>query len=112
MSWDKVENVLLFASPSSTKIYRDNVGNKSGTSNMTSFIERTGLSTTAGGQPDQTVVKRINAVWPKMSIDNSSSINVYVGTQMSTEDPVTWVGPYSFNPDSQSKVSCRASGKL
>ena len=31
---------------------------------------------------------------------------------MSTEDPVTWVGPYSFNPDSQSKVSCRASGKL
>lgn len=57
-------------------------------------------------------MKQIKAVWPKMSIDNSNSINVYIATQMSTEDGISWKGPYAFNPDTQSKVSCRATGKL
>ena len=112
VSWDLVENVLVFASPTSTKVFRDNVGNKAGTADMTAFIERTGLSMTAGGQPDQSMVKRITAVWPKMSIDNSSEIQIYIGTSMSTEEPVSWKGPYNFNPDTQSKVSCRATGKF
>ena len=30
---------------------------------------------------------------------------------MSTEDGITWEGPIAFNPNSQSKVSCRISGK-
>ena len=31
---------------------------------------------------------------------------------MSTEEAVSWEGPIQFNPDTQSKISCRASGKL
>ena len=112
MSWDKVENALVLASPNDTKLYRDNVGNTEDGTNMTSYIERTGLSNTANGSPDQSTVKQIKAVWPKMSIDNSNSINVYIATQMSTEDGISWKGPYAFNPDTQSKVSCRATGKL
>ena len=30
---------------------------------------------------------------------------------MSTEEAITWEGPILFNPNSQSKVSCRVSGK-
>ena len=30
---------------------------------------------------------------------------------MSTEDGVTWEGPVLFNPNTQSKVSCRITGK-
>ena len=111
-SWENVENVLLFASPTNTKLFRDNVGNKEGTANMTSFVERTGLTLTSASQPDQTTVKRIKAVWPKMTVTNSDSVNFYVSTQMSTEDGISWKGPFAFNPDTQSKVSVRAAGKL
>jgi len=79
---------------------------------MTSYIERTGMSTTAQGQPDQTVVKRIKAIYPKMEVTGSNTVNVYVGTQMSTEEAVTWTSAYTFNPNTQSKVSLRAAGKL
>jgi len=110
-SWENVENVLLFASPTDTKLYRDGVGNKEDTTNMTAFIERTGLTFTAQNNPDQSTVKRIKAIWPKMTITNSDTVDFYVGTQMSTEEGVSWKGPFAFNPDTQSKVSCRASGK-
>ena len=87
-------------------------GNKEDTTNMTAFIERTGLTFTAQNNPDQSTVKRIKAIWPKMTITNSDTVDFYVGTQMSTEEGVSWKGPFAFNPDTQSKVSCRASGKL
>ena len=79
---------------------------------MTSFIERTGITLNEQGQPDHTTVKRISSIWPKMSIDGSDSILIYLGTQMSTEGGITWNSPVSFNPDSQSKVSVRGTGKL
>jgi hypothetical protein len=112
-SWSGVENVLVMAGFTDTKLYRNNSGNQEVTTNMTSYIERTGITTTAQGQPDQTVVKRIKAIWPKMQVTGSANtVNVYVGTQMSTEEAVTWTSAYTFNPDTQSKVSVRAAGKL
>jgi len=112
-SWSQVENVLVMAGYTDTKLYRNNSGNREDTTDMTSYIQRTGLSTTAQGQPDQVVVKRIKAIYPKMEVSSSdNTVNVYVGTQMSTEEAVTWSSAYTFNPDTQSKVSVRASGKL
>ncbi len=111
-SYDKFEDVLVFASPTDTKLYRDRSSNQEDTTDMTSFIERTGLAMTSQGSPDQTTVKRIKAIWPKMKIDNEDTVDVYVGTQMSTEAAVSWEGPFEFNPNTHSKVSCRATGKL
>jgi len=111
MSYPAVENVLMFASPENTKIYRDNSGFKEDTTLMNSFVERTGLSMNSQGLPDYTVVKNITAIYPKMDIDSSNTINVYLGTQMSTEEGITWGSAVAFNPDSQSKVSVRGSGK-
>ena len=111
MSYPTVENVLMFASAEDTKIYRDNSGNAEDTSNMTSYIERTGLSMGSQGQPDHTTVKRITAIYPKFNIDSTNTINCYLGTQMSTEDSVTWSAAVAFNPDTQSKISVRGSGK-
>jgi hypothetical protein len=79
---------------------------------MVSYVERTGLTFNSQNQPDQSTVKRIKAIWPKMTIASTDTVNFYVGTQMSTEEAITWSSPITFNPDSQSKVSCRASGKL
>jgi hypothetical protein len=47
-----------------------------------------------------------------MTIDKTDTVNFFIGTQMSTEEAVTWEGPIVFNPDTQSKISCRATGKL
>jgi hypothetical protein len=112
MSYDLQDKVLLFADPNSTKLYRDNSGNKKNTTYMTSYIERSGLSMNSQGQPDHSSVKRISAIWPKMSISGSESINVYLGTSMSTEEGITWNAPTSFNPNTQSKVSVRGTGKF
>ena len=102
---------LSMASPTNTKIYRDNAGNKADTSNMTSYIQRTGLILDAQGQPNQSMVKRVTAVYPMMSASTDSTVNVYVGHQMSTEEAITWQGPTTFNPATQSKVSCNVTGK-
>jgi len=112
MSYDLQDKVLLFADPGNTKLYRDRSGNKNDTADMTSFIERTGISMGTNGQPDQTTVKRISSIWPKMSINSTNEINVYLGTQMSTQDGVSWGSPVTFNPNEQSKVSVRGTGKL
>ncbi len=111
-TWSTVENVLVMAGLTDTKIYRNASGNQEDTTDMTSYIERTGMSMGAQGQEDRTSVKRIKAIWPRMEVSGANTVNVYVGTQMSTEEGVTWTSAYAFNPDSQSKVSCRASGKL
>lgn len=111
-NWNTVENVLVFASPTNTKVYRDKVGYQADGSNMRSYIERTGYSMDENNQPDHSSVKHIKAIWPKMTIDKDQTVDIYIGTQMSTEEAVTWEGPIAFNPDTQSKVSCRASGKL
>ena len=38
-------------------------------------------------------------------------MNVYVGAQRSAAESITREGPYTFNPDSQSKVPVRVTGK-
>jgi hypothetical protein len=112
MSYDLQDKVLLFADPGNTKLYRDNSGNKEDTTFMDSYIERSGLTLNEQGQPDQTTVKRISAIYPKMSISSDNEINVYLGTSMSTEEGITWNAPTTFNPNTQSKVSVRGTGKL
>jgi len=112
MSYDLQDKVLLFADPSNTKLYRDNSGNKEDTTLMTSYIERSGLTMNEQGQADHTNVKRISAIWPKMSISSDNYINIYLGTSMSTEEGITWNAPVTFNPNTQSKVSVRGTGKL
>jgi len=112
-TWSQSENVLVMASPTDTKLYRNASGNREDDTDMTSFIERTGMTMNAQQQNDQSVVKRIKAVWPKMEVTGSgNTVNVYVGTQNSTEEAVSWSSAIAFNPDTQSKVSVRKSGKL
>ncbi len=102
---------LVFASPTDTKLYRHGSGNKEDDSNMTSYIERTGLTLDESGNNNPAMVKRVSAIYPKMSVSSSNTVNVYLGHQMSTEEAITWEGPTTFNPNTQSKVSFRVTGK-
>ena len=75
---------------------------------MHSTVERTGIDL---GDPSS--VKKLRAVWPKIETSgNSIPMQVYTGYQMATDKPVTWEGPYTFDPDTQSKISVRATGKF
>ena len=107
----KEGKTLIMVSPTDTKLYRNNTGNTSDGTNMTSYIERTGLSMDEQGQPNQAMVKHVTSVWPKMSVSGTTNVNVYVGSQMSTEEDIAWEGPYTFDPDTQSKVPVRVTGK-
>lgn len=106
-NYDNVIKNIVFADVTNTKIFRDNKGNKKDTATMTAYIERTGYDL-----GDSSSVKMVTAVWPELEVSGNNSVNVYIGRQMSTEEGVTWEGPVAFNPNTQSKVSCRVSGKL
>ena len=105
-NYDNVIKNIVFADVTNTKIYRDNKGNKKDTATMSAYIERTGYDL---GDPQS--VKFVSAVYPQIEVSGNNTVNVYIGKQMSTEGAITWEGPVAFNPDSQSKVSCRVSGK-
>jgi hypothetical protein len=93
------------------RLFKDNDGNTEDGTSMRSYIERTGISLTQDGTPDQSQVKYIRAVWPKMEVSGTGKVDVWVAKQMFPEEAVTWAGPYEFNPNSQSKVSCTVSGR-
>ncbi len=105
-NYDNVAEHLVFADVTNTKIYRDNQGNTKDGTNMTSYVQRTGYDL-----DDPQAIKFVSAVYPQIEVSGNNSVNVYVGHQMSTEDGVTWEGPILFNPNDQSKVSCRVTGK-
>ena len=112
MSYDLQDKVLLFADPGNTKLYRDRSGNQEDTTDMVSYVERSGLTMDEQGRPDTTMVKHISSIWPKMTTSSDNTINVYLGTQMSTDGGITWKAPVTFDPNEQSKVSVRGTGKL
>jgi hypothetical protein len=105
-NYDNVKESLVFCDITNTKLYRDDFGNKEDTADMTAYIERTGLDLN-----DPQSVKFVSAVYPQIEVSGNNTVNVYVGRQMAPEDSVTWEGPIAFNPNNQSKVSCRVSGK-
>lgn len=105
-NYDNVIKNIVFADVTNTKIFRDNKGNKKDTATMSAYIERSGYDL---GDPQS--VKFVSAVYPQLEVSGNNTVNVYIGRQMSTEEGITWEGPVAFNPNSQSKVSCRVSGK-
>ena len=112
VSWGSItySNVvanLVMCSPDSGELYRDNIGQTENGKMMHSYVERTGIDF---GDPSS--VKHLRAVWPKISTRQTATIDVYTGYQMGTDDAVTWEGPSRFNPDHQSKISVRTTGKL
>jgi hypothetical protein len=107
MSYRNVVSYLVFAAPERTKLYRERVGQMSDDTLMRAYVERTGIDL---GDPSS--VKHLRALWPKVNTFGTDPIDVYTGYQMSTDTAVTWDGPFKFYPESQSKVSTRATGKF
>jgi hypothetical protein len=58
---------------------------------------------------DDLKVKSIHSVTPH--ITGTGTANIYVGTSMLQDSPVTWSGPYLFNIGSSYKIDCRLFGR-
>jgi hypothetical protein len=72
-------------------------------SSMSTYIERIGLDF-----GDRTRMKIVRELWPQMT---GGLISIYIGTQLERDDPVTWAGPFPFDPASQRKVDCLVTGR-
>ena len=105
-NYGNIAENLVFADVTNTKLFRDNSGNTKDGTNMISYIERTGYDL-----GDPSIIKYVSAVYPELEVSGDNKIKVYVGHQMATEQAITWDNGTDFNPDDQSKVSCRATGK-
>lgn len=104
-TYDPTRAYPLMASPANQKIFIADQSNTFDTVAFTSRIERTGL---AFG--DMSMVKQCTGVRIKM--EASGSVDIYVGSQFSTDEAVTWEGPFAFNPATDYKIDCRVSGRL
>ena len=108
VAYQNVVSNLVMASPDKVKLFRDRAGQLNDTDTMYAFVERTGIDL-----GDPSAVKQLRAVWPKIETSGASiPMKVYTGYQMATDKPVTWDGPFTFDPDTQSKISVRATGKF
>jgi hypothetical protein len=105
-AFESVLPELVFAAAGEDKIYRAGVDHTFDGDVMHTVVERTGIDL---GDPGS--VKRVNAVWPKISTIGNNTVKVYVGSQMSPDHGVVWEDAVDFNPNEQSKVSTRSTGK-
>jgi hypothetical protein len=115
VSYENVLNHMVFVAPGiddenfpvKQGIYRDGVGELEDGKSMYSYVERTGMDL---GDPSS--VKHVTAIWPKIETKANSTMRVYTGYQMATDEPIKWEGPIIFNPNSQTKISTRTTGKF
>ena len=104
-TYDPTRANPIMVTPATRQIFiADRTNTFDGTA-MIVKLERTGLFFDSMDQ-----VKMCTGV--RISMNSSGPVNVYVGSQFSTDEGVTWEGPFEFDPDTQYKIDCRVSGRL
>ncbi len=83
--------------------------------NITCLLERTGLAIVGrdrqgGWRIDLDSTKFVRRVHLKMA--SNGPVNVFVGAQQKVGGPISWTGPFSFDPATQSFFDCRVNTKF
>jgi len=94
----------LVGCTANTKLYQFDNEHQFDSVNPYCYAERIGLD--LGNCSD---LHTITQVYPHIE-SGDVDIDVWVGSQMSIQDTVTWEGPYSFNPSTGRKIDCRVTG--
>lgn len=81
-----------------------------------SFLERTGIAAFGigrGGQllSSQVIVKLITELFPRVLLQNGSTVEFYVGMQDGSQEGVLWRGPFVYNP-ADPKIDPLLEGRL
>ena len=104
-TYDPTRSNPIMVVPGERKIYIADRSDAFAGTAMTSTIERTGLA--FGSMAS---VKQCTGV--KIDMESTGAVDVYVGSQFSTNEAVVWEGPFSFDPATQYKIDCRVTGRL
>lgn len=109
---------ILLASPAPTsKFYAADVTDYFDGVPFTTTIERDGITivgTDRQGKPiqDTSVHKLLTYIFPRLETSTGITFNYYVGVQERRKDPITWEGPFVFDPSSDRHVCPLVSGKI
>jgi len=111
-----VDGLLYAKAYSSNEFMHGDTGYTDRGADVTTWVERTGITivgTDRQGRPrvDQSKVKFLRSVFPKISAPTAVTLNVYAGAQDTPDGAVTWDGPYTFNTGTDTKVDFMVSGK-
>jgi hypothetical protein len=93
-NYQPAQRKMIMAVPSDTKLMSLDDTQQEDGSNMTSYVERTGLGLPLKAElpPDFTTMKEITRLWPRLEGTDGGVVNVYVGIQEKIDGPVTY-GP-------------------
>jgi hypothetical protein len=80
------------------------------------YIERASMPIAGigrDGQPvmDATSIKQINEIWPEITQQGGTGVDIWLGGQDSLNDPITWQGPRTFDPSTDDKVDFDVTGR-
>ena len=105
---------LLEADPTNSLFLYTDEGNQFNGSNMTSYIERTGLAIPlkAGLPPDLSVRKMVTRIWPRITGTPGGVVNVYLGSQEKAGDAVVYVAAKGFTIGTTKHLDFRVGGTL
>ena len=104
--FNPTERSILFAGTDDTKLYRGDFGQQFDNENYISTVERKGLTLDGNNN----TIKQVRKLTPR--IKGTGTINISVGSSMSPNGTYTFNAAQSFDPNSQNKVDCRATGKF
>jgi hypothetical protein len=110
------QNPLMCSSNNGNQLLRGDISNTFDGTPFSSHLERTGMTIIGRdrfGAPklDQTRVKQINAIWPKIVADPNAIIKISCGSQEKPKDAIEWEGPYDFDPAVDEFVNFTTAGK-
>lgn len=109
-SFNKKSQSLVYCDHLNNRILRlDSNSNTDMDGPMNAIVERTNLKLT-----EDESVKTIKGIWIKASLgskSNDTHLQVFVGTQMHKNDPITWSGPYSFDILQDDKIDLFETGR-
>lgn len=122
-SWDAREysplvRQLVAAERSGYKIlYRMDQDDTFDTLDISTVFERKSLTIIGrdrAGQPknDNEVIKIVTELWPRFEGAAGTQISIYIGTQMSPNDAISWGVPYTFTIGQDRKINPYVSGKF
>ena len=111
-------NRLLFGTTGAgRKVYAADLSPTFDGAPIDAYVERIGLATIGQdrfGKPayDGTTRKLVTEVYPRVTGDLGTVVNIYVGTQDTEDKPIEWHGPFPFRIGIDTKVEPQVSGMI
>ena len=84
--------------------------------NFLGYVERASMPLSGAGRDgspimDARFIKQVNEVWPEITIQNGTAVDIFVGGQEKLKDPIVFQGPFTFTPGVDDKIDCDVVGR-